>query len=183
MAKKITKEPTTKNSSKKIKEKTKIKNLFGEIVDIGHTEEKEEKLKKNIDIFEFIDMIFDPSININKRFSSYDLAKYYFMLTRFMSIEFPLQASMLSVVGINEANVVRYWVKFLRRKFTYKPNFFYTKTKKEVLVYVPPDAVRIEYCRMHEIDQKTFKEAMRMFPDEMKQELDLIENLQNNYNK
>jgi len=94
MAKKIKKQETTK--------KTKTYALFGddkfEVIDeINDTSFS----KKSLSVFEFIDSIFKPGKNIEETLLPYELSKFYFILNRFMSINFPLQASYLNDIGIN----------------------------------------------------------------------------------
>lgn len=144
--------------------------------------EKEEK-KKGTDVFKFIDIIFDGVTDINKRFTRYELSKYYFMLNRFMSIQLPEGADKMNLNGIDEASVVFFWTKYLRHTYNTKPGFFYTKTKKEVLEWTPTEDLKREYRKIHEMDNKTFKDAMRVYPKETMTQLKELENLLENYSK
>jgi len=174
MAKKIKKQETTK--------KTKTYALFGddkfEVIDeINDTSFS----KKSLSVFEFIDSIFKPGKNIEETLLPYELSKFYFILNRFMSINFPLQASYLNDIGINSIDVVKFWAKFLRSKYKKTPTFFYTKTKNISETYIPDENIKKEYCKINNIDVKTFKDALSFFPNELKKELDDLDNFLNKY--
>lgn len=162
--------------------KTKTYALFGDdkFENINETSDTSFS-KKSLSVFEFVDSIFKPGKNIEDVLLPYELGRFYFILNRFMSIGFPLQASYLNDIGINSIDVVKFWAKFLRAKYKKTPVFFYTKTKKGTEKYIPDETIKREYCRINNIDSKTFKDALSFFPDELKKELDDLDNFLKKY--
>ena len=131
-------------------------------------------------LFDFINLIFIP-YEYNK-LSNYQKAKHGFMVNRFMSIQYPMQAAMLSVNKINTAEVIDFWAKTLRKSYNKTPYWMYIKTKKareekKKTMFVPEDITIKNYCKMYNCSTKEIKEAKQFWPDEMEQELKKLEKI------
>ena len=140
----------------------------------------EEVTKKSPALFDFITSMFANKKEFLEK-SNYDKGVYGFMINRFMAIKAPKVAAQFSKIGINQGNVVTSWV-LMFFKLTRTPDWMYVSTaknkeekrKKEFDVKISTIET---YCKMHEIDMKTFNEAKERYPIEFLQELQNLERM------
>ena len=83
-----------------------------------------------MDLFDIIKKIFDRNSKWDA-IKTYDKSKNFFMINRFMSINFPMQANMFNNRHIVSSSAVDSWKDVLNRLFTKPPSWMYTKTKKK----------------------------------------------------
>lgn len=82
-----------------------------------------------MELFDFVKVFFDRekyknvSENIKK--------KHYFMIMRFISIKYPIEANNFNLNGINQISTLDFWHDTLTKKFIGVPQFIYTKSKKK----------------------------------------------------
>jgi hypothetical protein len=124
-------------------------------------------------LFDFIDSIWDDKVwkgvtnNIKK--------KHFFMLQRFMSIAYPKQADKMNVNGINEVAVVDLWAGYLKKKYKYKPKWFFTKVdkseKKGDKIGKIGNKVKNFYMSEKKMSEKDFIFMTKMFPDDSLKDL------------
>jgi len=82
-----------------------------------------------MDLFELIKQMFDRTSKWEK-IKTYDKSRNFFMINRFMSINFPMQANMFNNRHISSSSAIDSWKDVVNRLFTKPPSWMYTKTKK-----------------------------------------------------
>jgi hypothetical protein len=105
-----------------------------------------------------------------------DKARHFFMIQRFMSIQYPSTAQQLNRVGMNGSAVVDLW-QMVASRFNRVPGWIYTKTKRastEKNWKPDPEASKVWMDR-NCVGEKELKEAIRFHPDEMKRIISSIE--------
>jgi hypothetical protein len=175
-----------KKSSKVI---TKIKDvsLFGNPeASIEDTEIKEIK-KKSTDLFSMIGNFFKPSEW--KQYRQYEKSMNFFMINRFMSINFPIQAAIMSRTGINGGYLVEFWKDVISSKFKTTPTWMYVRTKK-VKDAKPKSDNNIDEFSVEVIEtfkyinkcgDKEFNELKKRCPDRLFEELNKIHTMTKTY--
>ena len=104
-----------------------------------------------------------------------DKKKHYFMVNRFMSINFPMQAHVLGTLKNNPAATVDFWQTFVRKLFKRTPHWMFIKGSvrkkkdKEKLTNISEEQI-LGYSTMHELDHKSVRDAIKFFPEKMKVE-------------
>jgi len=162
---------------KKIK-KNKTMVLFGPET----TEEPiEDVSKKSPALFDFISDMFSKKQEFLEK-TNYEKGVYGFMINRFMAIKAPVIATQFSKIGINQGNVVTSWA-LMFSKLTRTPEWMYVSTAKKKEENRKKDfdvkqATIDLYCKMYEIDMKTFNEAKERYTDELLKELKDLEQMQ-----
>jgi len=82
-----------------------------------------------MDLFDLTKQLFDRSSKW-ENVKPYEKSKNFFMVNRFMSINFPMQANLFNNRHITPSSAVDSWRDVLNRLFTKPPSWMYTKTKK-----------------------------------------------------
>jgi hypothetical protein len=83
-------------------------------------------------LFDYIKVMFSSTEKWNK-LKVYDKVKNSFMVNRFMSIKFPMQANLFNVLKTDPMGAAESW-RMVASKFNRVPGWIYTrvrKTKKE----------------------------------------------------
>lgn len=126
-----------------------------------------------MDLFEFIKVIFDKG----PRWQSvkvYDKTKNFFMLNRFMSINFPIQANLFNNRFISSASAVDSWRDVMNRLYTKPPGWMYTKTKKKEKSaskkFPEKDTIQ-QWIKLNKISKKDFDFMMSSMQDETLKEI------------
>jgi len=140
----------------------------------------------NNDIFSMINNFFKPKEW--SEYTNYDKSKSYFMINRYLSIKYPIQAAMLSWNNIKGDKVVEFWRRVVSRNFKTLPDWFFTKTKnvstKEKDIFVEFDGEVIDlFYKMNECSYKELDELKKRFPNETYEELKKIDKMSNSYQK
>ena len=128
-----------------------------------------------MEMFDYINTIFSQNKDFEE-LKDYSKKKNAFMLNRFMSINFPIQAQMFNKLNINPAGVADSWRKVgIRYKRT--PPWVFTKTKKKSKdsTYSPSDEVLSLYLKMNEIGMREYKDAMKYDPEKIIADLKTIQ--------
>lgn len=128
-----------------------------------------------MDLFDYIKTIFSQRKDYEE-LKDYAKKKNAFMLNRFMSIQYPVQAQMFNVMNVNSVGVANSWRKVgIRHKRT--PGWIFTKTKKKAKdsTYSPSDEVLSLYLKVNEIGMREYKDAMTYDPEKVIQDLKTIE--------
>ena len=88
-------------------------------------------------LFDYIKVLFGQDLPWEK-LKGYDKSKNSFMVNRFMSIKFPIQANMFNALKIDPVGQAEAW-RMVASKFNRVPGFIYTKTKasKKIKTWVP----------------------------------------------
>ncbi len=128
-----------------------------------------------MDLFDYVKTIFSQSKDYEE-LKDYAKKKNAFMLNRFMSIQYPVQAQMFNVLNVNPIGVADSWRKVgIRHKRT--PGWIFTKTKKKAKdsVYSPSDEVLAVYLKANEIGMREYKDAMKYDSEQVIESLKKIE--------
>ena len=133
-----------------------------------------------MELFDFIKVMYTNPTEF-KKLSLHERGKHYFMINRFMSIKFPLQAYYMSHLKIHPGQAVTFWHEFVQGKFSKVPGWMYTKlNKKKVEKTLGADVseeVLNYYCQKNQCSRKVLQEAIQMIGEPMIAELKQIENL------
>lgn len=136
------------------------------------------------EIFDFINIIFENPEKF-KNLSNVEKKKNFFLFTRRMAIQYPMQANALQHVRINPVSTVNFWQYFIRikQKYTKVPGWMYTKGVKKTQevkekISVSKSIIE-EYARINKIDRKSVEDALTFYPNEMKKELQDFEKMIN----
>jgi hypothetical protein len=134
-----------------------------------------------MELFDFIKILFTNPKEYSS-ITSGEKRKQFFMLSRRMAINFPLQANALQHIKINQSAVVDFWQNFIRKQYKYVPGWMYTKGVKktqeikERKMNISNDVIN-EYCKVYKLDKKTVLDALEFYNTEMVNELKHFENI------
>lgn len=126
-----------------------------------------------MDLFDLIKKIFDRNSKWDA-IKTYDKSKNFFMINRFMSINFPMQANMFNNRHIVSSSAVDSWKDVLNRLFTKPPSWMYTKTKKKETIgskKQPEKSTVLEWMRLNSLSKKDFESMMEIMPEETIKEI------------
>lgn len=126
-----------------------------------------------IDLFDLIKQLFDRSSRW-EMIKSYDKSRNFFMINRFMSINFPMQANLFNNRHIISSSAVDSWRDVLNRLFTKPPSWMYTKTKKSESKSSkkhPEKATVYEWMRLNGLSKRDLDSMMELMPDETTKEI------------
>lgn len=134
-----------------------------------------------IQLFDYIKIVFSKDEKAWKELKDTDKARNFFMLNRFMSIQYPVQASYLSHYKIDPVAVSDYWHRTMGQKFTYTPKWIYAKTVKkkdqEKKLDLPSNEMIKWYCEKNEISRKEFDQNVKFFGENFVNELKSFEKI------
>ena len=127
-------------------------------------------------LFDYIKVFFENQEEYNK-INDLQKAKHYFMLNRFMSIKYPIQALGFSNMRINGSAVSDCW-HIVANQYKRVPGWIFTKTKSQtskVAQYEPDDDVLAFYLKRTMLSDKDYTFLKKMYPEELKVELKALE--------
>jgi hypothetical protein len=128
-----------------------------------------------MELFDYIKIFFSKP-NEYKKLNNAQKSKHHFILNRFMSIKYPIQANMLNEIGINGAAVADSW-QLVASQYKRVPGWIYTKTKKGA----KNEALKLDketldyYASVYQLSNKDIEQMKRFFPNELKAELKKLE--------
>lgn len=134
-----------------------------------------------MELFDILKTMFTDPVEYSK-ISNYEKQKYYFILQRRFSVQFPMQANALQHLKINASQVIDFWQRFLRKQYKFVPNWIYVKgikkakESKEKKTDISDDLIK-EYCKFYKIEYKAVIDALKFYEDKMKKELKEFENI------
>lgn len=132
-----------------------------------------------IQLFDYIKLVFSKDEKSWKALKNTDKSRNFFMLNRFMSIQFPVQSSFLSHYKIDPVAVSDYWHRTMSSKFSTTPKWIYAKTKKkadkEKELNLPSNEMIRWYCERNEISRRDFDENVKFFGDNFLSEIRSLE--------
>lgn len=149
---------------------------------VKNTEDiKEPKPKKGSPLFDSLKLMFKNPVKF-KDLSNYEKTKNGFMMNRFFSIKYPIQAQMMNRMYINGGESVQYWGSMLSKLYTDVPTWIWTtlkqiKTKKsEIKNKLPVKEETLNfYCQKMQISRKDLDYAIDVLGDKFIKELKQIE--------
>ena len=131
-------------------------------------------------LFDYIKHLFGTDAQWEK-LKGYDKSKNSFMINRFLSIRYPIQANMFNALRTDPVSQAEAW-RMVASKFNRVPGFIYTKTKasKKIKTWVPDPKALEFYLKINEIGERDFKEAMKHHPSEVKNAITVLEKQMSN---
>lgn len=131
------------------------------------------------DIFELINTMFKPSEF--KKIPMHERAKHFFMISRFSSIKYPVQASYFNHIKINPGQVVSFWQETWSRAYSRTPDWMYVKTKKAKEKKKAEQPISDEtselYCEKFQMSQRDFKDSLEILGDSFIEEVKMFEKM------
>jgi hypothetical protein len=136
-----------------------------------------------IELFDLIKIIFTNPEKY-KEITRGEKQKNYFIINRRFAINFPLQANALQHIKINQAAVIDFWQRFLRKQYKFVPGWIYTKGVKKTQEIKEKklnvsDNLITEYAKYFQIDRKSILDALEFYPEKMIYELKQFEKILN----
>ena len=137
-------------------------------------------LKDPTKLFDFITIMFTQP-KVYDKLKPYEKARHFFMVNRFMSISYPVQANWLQHIKVNPSEVMDYWQVTMNRLYTRVPSWMYIKTKAakakaKKTKFVEDDTIK-EYCRRLGYSRRQINETLDFFGDKFIDELKQFEKL------
>jgi hypothetical protein len=121
-----------------------------------------------MELFPFINSFFTKNGEFQST-TQVERGRHFFMINRFCSIKYPVQASYFNHIKIHPGQAVTFWQELLSRTYNRTPNWMYTKTKseKEKIKRAQPvtDEVIRVYCEKMQISRRDFNDWTGMFGD------------------
>jgi hypothetical protein len=137
-----------------------------------------------MDLFVLIKIMFQDQSKW-KSVTEYDKSKNFFMINRFISIMYPVQANMVNRNGINSSAIIDMWYIMLTKRFKKIPGWIFTKTaskKEKNKQWIPNPEISEYYIKYNKIKEDDFNFMIKLYPEEMKKKLEILEK-QINYNE
>jgi hypothetical protein len=135
-----------------------------------------------IQLFDYIALVFSKKEKEWKALRTIDKTRNFFMLNRFMSIQYPVQANMLSHLKINpEAVTDYYWHLEMSDKYNSTPKWVYAKTIKKTdkakKLDLPSEEMIKWYCEKNEMSRKDFHESVDVLKEDFLGEIRSLEKI------
>ena len=130
-------------------------------------------------LFDFIKIMFTKPADYDK-ITNHNKKRHHFMINRFFAIQYPANANLFNLNGINPIAVLDSW-SLVARRFSRVPTWIYTKTKKSAQPtkdkskYIPSEKAISFFMERNEIGNREFKELETFAKKELYQSLKKIE--------
>lgn len=130
-------------------------------------------------LFDFIKIMFTKPGTYDK-ITNHNKKRHQFMVNRFFAIQYPANANLFNLNGINPVAVLDSW-SLVARRFSRVPAWIYTKTKKsakatkEKSKYIPSEKAISFFMEKNEIGKREFKELEMFAKEELHKSLKTIE--------
>jgi len=138
-----------------------------------------------MELFEFINVFFNKK-NEYEELNYGEKTKHVFMLNRFFSIKYPLQANLFNVMHTPPLGVIESW-RLVANSYNRTPGWIYTKTKKverekEKNLNIDPDIIK-KYMESQQIGYRELDEAFKFGEEGLTKLLKSMEKAHNVFNK
>lgn len=132
-----------------------------------------------MELFDLTKVIFSDRNNW-KDVTNIDKKKHIFMMNRFASIGYPMQANVLQHLRCNPVAIMDIWSDFMSVRHNKVPHWMYIKGKKqkEVVKEKKMNISRntiIEYARLYKLSLKDVDAYISLYGDEAIKEIKEIE--------
>lgn len=132
-----------------------------------------------IPLFDFVGLMFSSNQKEWNKLTNVDKSGNFFMTSRFISINYPVQANTFNHIKINTIVAMDIWHRMLAPKHGPKvPYWVYAKTKKkekEKSKKVISLATIKWYCSNEEISQKDYEQKLKFFGEDFEKEMIILE--------
>jgi hypothetical protein len=133
-----------------------------------------------MELFDMINAMFGKR-EVFEKTSLYERGRHHFMINRFMSIKYPMQAQFLNHTKIHPGNAVTYWADTVGKMFSKTPGWMFVKTKKakeEKAKSQPINEATIKYyCQKNQCSRRDVDDAIKLIGDPFIQELQSLQKL------
>lgn len=126
-----------------------------------------------MELFDLIKNMFDRNSKWDN-IKPYEKTKNFFMINRFMSINFPMQSNMFNNRNIVTSSAVDSWRDVVNRLFTKPPSWMYTKTKKKETrgsKKYPEKSTINEWMKLNGLSKKDFESMSQLMEDDLMKEI------------
>ena len=132
-----------------------------------------------MDLFEFINTMFKSQEF--KKVKMHERSKHFFMINRFASIKFPVQASWFNHSKINPVQTVSFWQDNWSKMYSRTPSWMYVKTakakaEKKAKQPFTDEFVRV-YCEKFQMSRRDFDTSIEILGDSFINEVKEFETL------
>ena len=116
------------------------------------------------DLFEYIRIVFEDPQRY-KKIKSHEKSKFFFMLNRYMSITYPMQANMFNIINVDPVAASDYWQRNMSKLFRKMPNWIYVKTAKDKTVKknYPSDEAIMMYITKKEMSRRDLQYTEKLY--------------------
>ena len=131
-------------------------------------------------LFDFVKIIFTNPKRYSE-VSNRNKRRHHFMINRFFSIKYPVNANLFNFNGINGISVIDSW-QLVANRFKSVPFWIYTRTKKKKKVatkkseYIPKEETIKLFIHNNEIGMREFEELKSFCKEELYMSLKKLEN-------
>jgi hypothetical protein len=129
-----------------------------------------------MNFFDVLKAIFDK--RLWKEVSVDDKYKYFFLINRYLSIEFPLEINKCQIIGLGKQNSARMldcWNISLSKRHSRAPNYIFTKSGSVESVEDPLKGISkedvIAYMHHYRLDTKELNSLKKILPSELRSEV------------
>ena len=135
-----------------------------------------------MELFDLTKLIFSNNISQWQDVSNLDKKKHIFMINRFASIAYPIQANLLQHVKCDPIHVMNYWKDFMSARHNKVPHWMYIKGKKqkeaikEKKTNISNSSI-IEYARYYKISLKDVNFYISLYGDAAIKEIKEFESI------
>lgn len=130
-----------------------------------------------MELFDYVKVIFDSKPKYED-LSLYDKVKNSYMLNRFMSIRYPIQANLFNTLGTNSLGAADSWRR-VTVQFKRTPGWIFTKVKKSQTKqkesFVPSDETISFFMKINDIGQREYQECLKYNKDKTISYLKILE--------
>lgn len=134
-----------------------------------------------IQLFDYVALVFSRNEKEWEKLKNIDKSRNFFMLNRFMAIQFPTQANLLSHYKIDPEAVSNYWHRAMSSKFNSTPTWIYAKTKKKTeeakKLDLPSNEMIRWYCEKNEMSRREFNENVSFFSEDFLSDIRSLEKI------
>lgn len=118
-----------------------------------------------MEMFDYIKTLFDKEAY--REVTDSDKKKHSFMMLRYVSIKYPLEANSFNLNGVDQLSMSDYWHWFFSNNYKSAPNWLYTKTKKnEEKIKALDKALLKRYCREFKLETREVEALEMLFAEE-----------------
>lgn len=132
-----------------------------------------------MELKDFLKILFEKPEEY-KNVTKTEKSKFFFMLNRFSSIAFPIQAQAFNHTKISTSEVSDYWQQSMTKLYTKTPGWIYTKTKKtekKKKAEAPSDESINYYLERTKMSKRELTDAIKLFGDEAYEPIRRIETM------
>jgi len=133
-----------------------------------------------MELFDLLNAMFAKRHEFEKT-TLHERGRHFFIVNRFMSIKYPVQAQFLNNTKIHPGNGVTYWADTVGKMFNRTPTWMFVKTKKAKEAKAAAQPVNEEtiryYCQKNQCSRRDVNTAMILVGEPFIEELQTLQRL------